>query len=329
MKSTNITLLVFLLACGPSFSQSTTGVIVGLVRDPNTALVPGAKVTARNAGTRAESHTTTDGEGYYRFSNLAPGDYFVEVEASGFRKSTISPQNLGTSGSLRLDVTLEIGSVTEVVVVEATATAVNTEDAQLGRSIRDQVGLPVLSGNGGRNVLSLAGIQPGVVFAGQLSGQQAGVFSANGQRAQANNYMLDGADSNDLAINVPDMVQGISPNAVTEFRLVTGAMKAEFGRNSGAIVMVTPKSGTNNWHGGASETFRNTKLNAVPFFQKSVTGGTTELFSSGLKRKPQWNSNDFDANFGGRVVRDKTFFYVSYLGFRRRQGVANSATVPS
>jgi len=102
-------------------------------------------------------------------------------------------------------------------------------------------------------------------------------------------------------------------------------MKAEFGRNSGAIIMLTTRSGTNDWHGMATDTVRNTKLNAVPSFQKTATGGTPEKFANGLPRKPQWNSNDFDANLGGPIIRDQTFFFGSYLGFRRRAGVRAAA----
>src|SRR5262249_12696323 len=114
-----------------------------------------------------------------------------------------------------------------------------------------------------------------------------------------------------------------------EFRVVSGSMNAEFGRNSGATIEGTTRSGSNSYHGGASDTFRNTVLNAVPFFQKSLPGGTANAFPSGLPRTPRWNTNDFDANFVGSIIRDKTFFVVSYLGFRRRQGVSNSATVPN
>lgn len=315
-----------LLVAATGFAQSVTGTITGVVKDPKDAVVPGAKVVAKNTGTGAEASTSTDNNGFYRLANLVPGEYSIKVEAKGFKTTTVASQRLSTGDSLRQDVTVELGSVSETVVVETRATEVNTEDGQLGKVLRDPSGLPVLSGAGGRNVLSLAGLQPGVVYAGQLSSQQAGVFSANGQRAQANNYIFDGGDSNDLAINVPDAVQGVSPNAVQEFRITTGAFKAEYGRNSGAIVLVTPRSGTNLWHGGATEIFRNTKLNTTPFFQNLVPG-TKDKFANGLPRRPQWNSNDFDANFGGPIKKDKSFFFVSYLGFRRRQGVVRGVTV--
>jgi hypothetical protein len=305
-------------------AQGVAGAVTGIIKDPTGAPVPGASVVVRNADTKASFTTKSATDGYYRVDSLVSGNYQVEVEAQGFRKTTVAPQRLSVNENLRVDVTLEVGLVTESVTVEAEATRVNTEDAQLGKAVIDVSGLPVLSGAGGRNPLSLVATQPGVVFAGQVAD-----FSVNGQRAQSNNYMFDGADSNDLAINVPDSVNVISPNALAEFRIVTGAMKAEYGRNTGSIVQVVSRSGSNDWHGGASETFRNTQLNAVPFFQKTTPGGTPEKFSNGLPRKPQWNSNDFDAQFGGPLISDKSFFFLNYLGFRRRQGVSRSATVPN
>jgi hypothetical protein len=163
-------------------------------------------------------------------------------------------------------------------------------------------------------------LQPGVTLtpgsAAQGPGNVVGDFEVNGQRSQANNFILDGADANDLAINIPDAVNVISPNALGEFRVVTGAMKAEYGRNSGAVFETTIKSGTNSFHGQATEIFRNKVLNANNFFQNSA----------GVAR-PKFNLNDFDANVGGRIIRDKTFFFVSYLGFRRVFGVTQSGTV--
>ena len=320
--------LVLSLFSAVALAQSVTGTITGLIKDPNGAVIPGAKVVARNAGTNATSPVTTDGAGFYKIINLVPGMYAIEVESQGFRKTTTSPQRLSTGDVLRLDLTLEIGQVTEVVTVEETATKVNTEDSQTGQVLRDVYQLPVISGAGGRNALNLALTQPGIVAPATTDTIAIGNFSVNGQRSQSNNYMLDGSDANDLAINVPDAISQISPNVLSEFRVVTGSMKAEYGRNSGAQFMATTRSGANQWHGGANEVFRNTKLNATPFFQKAVSGGTTEtLPGSGFNRKPQWNTNDFDAQFLGPIRRDKTFFLVSYLGFRRRQGVTNSATV--
>ena len=308
----------------PAFAQSITGAIVGVVYDPTQAVVSKAAVRARNVTTEAEHSTETDENGYYRLANLLPGEYSVEIAATGFRMAVLSAQRVSVGESLRLDVTLQLGPVTESVQVTASVTGINTEDAQLGKVMREIPQLPVLSGNGGRNALNLVLTQPGVVSTGGLT-----PFAVNGQRGRMNNYMFDGADSNDTAGNFIESVDVISPNALAEFRLVTGPMKAEFGRNAGAVFIVIPKSGGNRFNGIASETFRNTKLNAVPFFQKSIAGGTVENLPNGTARKPVFHVNDFDANLGGPIRKDRTFFFVSYLGFRRRQGVTGSAVVPS
>jgi hypothetical protein len=320
--------IVFAVMCmsAAAFGQSLTGSITGIVKDPNGAVIPGVRVVARNAGTNAAIPAVTDDAGYYRLPNLVSGSYVIEVEARGFRKFVTAPQRLSTGDQLRVDAKLEIGEVTEIVTVEDVSTQVNTEDAQLGKALRDIPQLPILSGAGGRNPLALAVTQAGVSSYNPIS-SQPGSFSVNGQRVQANNYLLDGGDSNDQAINVPDSVENISPNALAEFRIVTGAMKAEYGRNMGSIVEVTTKSGTNALHATLSETLRNTKLNAVPFFSKSTSGGTPETYANGFPRKPQWNSNDFDVSVGGPVLRDRLFVQGTYLGFRRRQGVTSSATV--
>lgn len=309
-----------------AYGQGVTGTITGVIKDPNGLVVPGAKVIARNAGTNAESVTTTEATGFYKIVNLVSGMYVIEVEAPGFRKITTNPQRLSTGDVLRMDLTLELGQVSEVVTVEETASRVNAEESQTGQALQDVYKLPIISGAGGRNALSLAVLQPGVVVPG--GSVAIGPISVNGQRSQSNNYMLDGGDSNDQAINTPNAVTTISPNAISEFRVITGSMKAEYGRNSGAIVLVTTRSGDNNLHLIASEIFRNTKLNTVPFFQKAIAGGTPQtLPGSGFPRRPQWNTNDFDADVSGPIIKDKSFFFVSYLGFRRRQGVSQSATV--
>ena len=310
----------------PTLAQSITGAIVGMVHDPNQAVLPKAAVQATNVTTGAEHSAETDPNGFYRLGNLPPGEYSLEIAAPGFRTAILSAQRVSVGDSLRLDVTLQIGPLAESVQVTAVASSINTEDAQLGRVMLEIPQLPVLSGNTGRNALNLLFTQPGVTAGFFLPG---GSFAVNGLRGRMNNFMFDGADSNDAAGNFVESVDVVSPNALAEFRLVTGPRKAEFGRNAGAVVIVTTKSGGNRFHGVASETFRNTKLNAVPFFQKSVAGGTPEQFADGRARKPVFHLNDFDVNLGGPIRKDRTFFFASYLGFRRRQGVVRSATVPS
>jgi carboxypeptidase family protein/TonB-dependent receptor-like protein len=306
-----------LVIAAMAWGQGATGIITGNVSDASGAAIVGAKVTATNTGTGAKSGATTNETGSYRFVEMPPGMYTITVEANGFRKTVLTVQRLVVASTLRMDASLEVGEVTTSVTVESVAAPVNTDDAQLGQTMTQIDDLPILSGNGGRNALNLLGLQPGVSMTTAGSSAAAvGPFAVNGQRSQANNFMLDGADSNDLAINVPDSVDVISPNALGEFRVVTGAMKAEYGRDSGAIIESTIKSGTNQFHGQATEVFRNAVLNANNFISNE----------SGIARPP-FNLNDFDANVGGPIWRNKTFFFISYLGFRRVYGETNTGQV--
>ena len=330
MRNSSATLILACALCTalpPAAAQSITGTIVGRVTDPSDAVIVGANVRAINAATDATDSTTTNDSGFYRIPHFLPGEYFVEIEATGFQTTRYSAQRLSLADNLRLDVQLELGQAQFSVTVEGRASEVNTEDAQLGKVMRDIARLPVLSTANGRNVLELAYTQPGTVPA------EAGIISGiavNGQRARQNHYVLDGATTNLSALNAEAVTAGrISPNAVEEFRLVTGPAKAEYGRSPGGTLILTTKSGGNRFHGMASEVWRNRRLNAVPFFQKSVPGGTAENFASGLPRKPHYNSNDFDVNLGGPIQANKTFFFASYLGFRRRTEVSRSATVPN
>jgi hypothetical protein len=319
---TNLKRSLFLFAAAlviaaMAWGQGANGIITGNVSDASGASIIGGKVTATNTGTAAQSTVTTNETGSYQFVDMPTGNYTITVEATGFRKTTLSAQRLLVASTLRLDAVLEVGEISTSVTVESTAAPVNTEDAQLGQTMTQIDDLPLLSGNGGRNALNLLGLQPGVSMTTTGSaGAVVGPFAVNGQRSQANNFMLDGADANDLAINVPDAVDVISPNALGEFRIVTGAMKAEYGRDSGAIIESTIKSGTNQFHGEATEVFRNAVLNANNFISNE----------SGIPRPP-FNLNDFDANVGGPIWKNKTFFFVSYLGFRRVYGVTSTGQV--
>jgi len=275
MRTKQIVLLALgaVLALGTGSSQGLTGAIIGIVKDPGGSVVPDAVVKAKNAATNADVLTKTDQEGYYRFANLPPGNYSVSVEAAGFRKSERPQQLVTVAANVRVDFSLEIGQVSETVTVDGAGVQVNTEDAQMGRSLTDIPALPNISGAAGRNPLNLMALQPGIVSTSGGPSTTVGQFSVNGQRAQANNFLLDGTDSNDLAINIPDSVSQISPNAISEFRVVTGAMKAEYGRNGGAVVEVVTRSGSNKFSFSAQEIFRNTALNASNFFQNVTPGG--------------------------------------------------------
>src|SRR5919106_4292528 len=310
-----------------------TGTISGSVQDQSGAVIAGASVKAVNPATNFTRSTTSATNGSYRFDQLPVGTYTISAEAAGFKKVVTQNVALSVNDALTLDVKLEVGQVSEIVTVSEAPSAVNTETSVLGRTVDNRTlnDLPILSGANGRNPLALAPLQAGVMPAGQV-----GPFSVNGQRAQSNNFLLDGGDSNDLAINVPDAVQGFSPDALQEFRILTNTYSADYGRNSGAIVALISKSGTNEYHGNLFHFFRNNKLNATPFFNNAAPTFVGP-------RKPQFNVNEFGGTIGGplhlprfgeggRAIidgRDRTFFFFSYLGFRRRQGVSSTATVPT
>jgi carboxypeptidase family protein len=326
MKKRKTHLMLFLLtlfsiiwALSPSTlgQGRVTGTFTGMVSDQSGGVIQGAKVTVVNIATNLKRETVTGADGYYRIDLLPVGTYSVATEAAGFKKSVNSQINLSVNDILRIDFKLETGEISEVVTVSDAPPIVNTESSTLGKVVDNKTlsDLPVLTGAGGRNPLQLAPLQSGVVAAGQV-----GPFAVNGQRAQANNYMLDGGDSNDLAINVPDAITGFSPDALGEFRILTNTFSAEYGRNSGAVVNAISKSGGNQFHGNVFEFFRNRVLNSTPFFNNSST-----IFPG--NRNPKFNVNEYGGTLGGPVIKDKTFFFFSYEGFRRRQGVPQSATV--
>ncbi len=310
-----------------------TGTISGTVQDQSGAVVAGANVKAQNPATNFTRETVSATNGFYRFDQLPVGTYSITTEAAGFKKSVTQAVALSVNDTLTLDIKLEVGQVSEIVTVSEAPSAVNTETSVLGRTVDNRTlnDLPILSGANGRNPLALAPLQAGVMPAGQV-----GPFSVNGQRAQSNNFLLDGGDSNDLAINIPDAVNGFSPDALQEFRILTNTYSADVGRNSGAVVALITKSGTNEYHGNLFHFFRNRVLNATPFFNNAAPTFV------GL-RKPQFNTNEFGGTIGGPLHlprfgeggrsiisgTDRTFFFFSYLGFRRRQGVSQTATVPT
>jgi len=305
------------LLVSSAIGQEASGTITGAVTDASGGAVANANVVVKNTGTAAESKATTGATGQYTIVDLPPGMYTVTVQAPGFRKTTVSEQRLVVATPLHINVSLEVGQVTESVTVDAAPPQVNTDDAQLGQSLTNIPDIPLLSTAAGRNVLNLVALQPGVSMTpGDGAGTSVGPFSVNGQRTQSNNFMLDGADDNDLAINTPDASNVISPNAIGEFRVITGPMNAEYGRNSGAVVESTIKSGTNSFHGQAEDFLRNTVLNSNGFFLNEVGSP-----------RPKYIANDYDANVGGPIIKNKTFFFASYLGFHREEGVFGEGQV--
>jgi len=303
-----------LLAALPLMAQ-TGGSIRGVVRDSSNALVAGAAIKAVDVSTGRSRTAVSNANGEYELPALTPAHYRLTVDAHGF-KQYLQPDVEVTIGHVAvIDADLQLGDLSQVVVASDVAPQVETTNTQLGAVI-EQRSITELPLNV-RDTYQLLLLQPG---ASQQQGSAefygsggAGVVSVNGGRERSNNYMVNGGDGNDLFVNAPGVEP--SPDTVQEFRVITNAFDAEYGRNSGSVVNVVTKSGTNAFHGDAYEFFRNDVLNARNFFE--------------IDKSP-YKQNQYGFTLGGPVRKDKTFFFTSYEARRIRQGIPSPVvTVPT
>ena len=308
------TLCFAVIACGCTLrGQAVTGTIFGNVLDASGASVAGAGVRVVNTQTAEERSASTDSLGGYVFSLLSVGQYRLEAEAQGFKKTLREGITLGVNQNARVDLKLELGSLTQEVRVTGDAPLVDTRDAQLGGTVDHEriVDLPL----NGRNVYSLVSILPGVSRANTLTtaDNNGNFISVNGSRLRQTNFLLDGGSNNSFFRNGGN--QAPNPDAVQEFRLLTSNFDSEYGRLSGAVVNVVTRAGTNALHGSLFEFLRNDRLNARNFFQPTV---------SALRQ------NQFGATAGGPAIHDKTFVFGAYQGLRiRNAAFINSGITPT
>src|SRR5580658_387002 len=296
------------LAIVPSAgAQSTGGRIRGTVTDPSGGAIVAAKVTLINEATNVTRDVAT---GDYLFIEVPVGSYEIDVTQQGFKKYIRKGLALDLNEVLSLDIALQIGTSAESVEVTGAPPVVDTTSTQLGAVVNERAStqLPLNQ----RDVYQLLQLQPGVqsqigndLFYGS---DKPGVVTVNGGRGRSNNYSVNGGDGNDLFANLPAIEP--SPDSIEEFRVITNSFDAEYGRNSGAVVNVVTKSGTNSFHGSIYEFFRNDVLNAHPF----------TFFAA---PKPEFKQNQFGGTIGGPVKKDKTFFFGSYEGRRIIQGIVS------
>jgi hypothetical protein len=285
------------------------GKIRGVVVDSTGAAASGAQITATNVDTGAVKTVTSGANGEYEFLQLAaPGNYSLAVQLTGFKAFRVDRIHLELNQIYVQDATLEIGSASESILVEANQAQVESTSIQLGLNIQAStvVDLPL----NGRNWIQLQQTLPGVVAA---SDRFTTNYATNGGRSQANSYLVNGTDANDLPLNSPIVIP--SPDAIGEVNLVTNTINPEYGRNGGAILNATTKSGTNEFHGDVFEFFRDTGLNTRNFFSP-----TTTIF----------HRHQFGATLGGPIIKNKLFGFFSYQGTRSRQpdvSNINSTTV--
>jgi hypothetical protein len=299
-------LLAFVVFPSAVFAQ-TTGSIHGTVTDPSGAVIAGAKVTATSPETQASHEAATNANGEFKFPILAVGHYSIEVEASGFKKYVQKDIDVTIGHVVIVDAKLELGAATQEINVNAAAPLVEATSTQLGAVVNSQTvtELPLNT----RDTFQLLQLQPGVqselgsnLFYGS---DQPGVVSVNGGRGRSNNYTVNGGDSNDQFVNLPAVQP--SPDSIQEFRVLTNTFDAEYGRNSGSVVNVVTKSGTNNFHGDVFEFFRNGVLNSRGYFDIV---------------KPQFQQNQFGGTIGGPIKKNNTFFFASYEGRSINRGTS-------
>lgn len=318
--------LFILVSPSLAFGQAVTGSIVGSITDNNGAAVPGAKVTITETNTGIVRNVTTNEDGSYVMPYLPPGSYRLEVEKSGFKKFAQTNIPLATGDKLRVNVALEVGQLTETVEVSTTASLLQTESAEVNQSFEAKkiAELPL----NGRNFQSLLTLVPGV----QPSNAQVGVFDnpqgtqflqVNGQNNSANNFQIDGVDNNEPLLGL--VVQIPPAEAIQQFSVSTSNYDAEFGRAVGAVVNVTTKPGTNEFHGSLFEFHNNSAFKARNFFQ--LQG---QRNSDGKLKTPNAIKNQYGGTFGGPIIQNRTFFFGDYQGQNQRiSRVPIVTTVPT
>ena len=304
------------LASGLAYAQTgagTFGTILGTIKDETGAVLPKVTVTVSNERTGLTRSTTTNEEGSFQVPALLPGAYRVEIEASGFKKYQQTGIDLRVNESVRVDVTMRVGELTETVEVTGGAPLLTTSSATVGHVIENKavVELPL----NGRDFTQLTLLVPGAT-----NGNNPGGFfviggnnvSVTGNRSDSNNYTLDGVDNNENFFKFHAIKPSI--DAIDEFKIQTNITSAQFGAAAGANVNLATKAGTNEFHGAAFEFLRNNVFDS------------REVFAS---TRPQFRYNDFGGTIDGPIFKDKTFWLFNYEGTRTRRESTITGTIPT
>ena len=290
--------VLLLVPTGTAKAQNLYGSIRGTVTDSTGAAVPDVAVTATNMATNISKQVTSKADGGYSFLQLAIGDYSVKAEKTGFQVFAANRIHLDVNTIFIQDISLALGTMSQEVTVQANQTQVETTTPQLGAVVEaDQiVNMPLI----GRDWINLQALQPGVVSGSDRFGVTGPPdFSTNGAETQFNVFLIDGTDTNDIAINTATFIP--SPDAIQEFRMVTSTLNPEYARSSGTIMNIAVKSGTNSFHGDGFDFYRDTFLDSRNYFSTAVN---------------PYHQNIFGATVGGPVIKNHTFFFFSYQGTR-------------
>jgi len=306
-----VALGVVVILLSAAYGQSTGGRILGRVADQTGAVLAGVKVTLTNEATGVPANTTTNAAGDYVFPQAAVGTYQMEFNLAGFKKNLQKGIRVDLNQVVTVNSILQIGQAKETIEVTSQAPLVDTTSTQLG-SVMDSKEVAQLPLNE-RDTYQLLQLQPGVQGVGGsdlfYGSNTSGAVSVNGGRGRSNNFSVNGGDANDLFANEPAVQP--SPDSISEFRVLSNTFDAEYGRNSGAVINVVTKSGTNKWHGSVYEFFRNKVLDAKGYLDPYT---------------PDNKQNQFGGTFGGPIKKDRTFFFTSYEGRRIVQGITGDPT---
>src|SRR5262245_60497743 len=327
LKICGLALVCCALAAAIAQAQSIGGTINGVVTDPAGAVIRKATVTATNEGTGAARRTTTNEDGFYVLPELPVGTYALKVEGGGFVATTLTRVKVDIGAETRVNFTLSLQAKEAEVNISAEAPLVQQDSSALFEVINNkQVNDLPLNGRDFRRLTTLTtGSAP------RSQNGSLGSFTVNGQREKSNIFLIDGVDNNDSFRNQPSFNQGGVTNApatiipidsLAEFNIQTQGA-AEYGRNSGAIVNIAIKSGTNQFHGSAYDFLRNDNLDARNFFERCLTPNCPN------GGKQEFRNNNFGASLGGPIIKGRTFFFGNYEGQREFVFPPGLVRVPS
>jgi hypothetical protein len=321
VRAIAIALLISSLAA-PASAQFDTASVVGTVRDSSGAIVPAATVTLTNTATGVSATKSTNADGSYEFFTVRPGLYIVTAEKQGFALALVDNVEVQVAARLRVDLQMNVGQITEKVVVTATSPLIETDTSQRGQVIggAQMQALPLNGREYSALALLTTGVRQSALNRSTTGTPREGAFNVNGLRSTFNNFLIDGVDNNAYGTSnqgFSNQVMQPPPDAVGEFKVVTNNESAEYGRSAGATVNVSYRSGTNQFRGDAWEFFRDTTLNATGYF--TPPNGA----------KPPLRRNQFGGVVGGPIVKNKAFFFGDYEGFRQDRKVTTFQTIPT
>jgi hypothetical protein len=315
--------IIGILGTGQAYAQVAGATLTGTVKDSSGAVIPNAQISITDLATSVSRSVSSNAAGLYTAPNLSPGNYEVRVTSTGFRTQVQRGITLTVGAQQQLDITMQVGQITQTVEITTEAPTVELTSSELGATVNSTTvrELPL----NGRSWTDLAALQPGVVAATthaavDVNRGYGGQLSISGARPQQNNYRLDGISINDYSNGGPGSVlgQNLGVEAIQEFSVLTSNYSAEYGKTSGGVVNAISRSGTNQFHGSVYEFLRNSALDADNFFDNSND-----------VPKPPFRRNQFGVSGGGPIRKDHTFIFGDYEGIRQSEGTTQSSGVPS